>query len=584
MLLETSRTVYGYNGCMSDPSSHVGYCAWNPGIESEIPLAYRELETIYNPVNVFTSIDEIAQLVAETGLDALELVSFRPHRLALHELILRITADILVLEGEAEEDLGINFRQVSRRILQHYIEPYAPKIEQSYASVCADIEQFTRSEMDAVLQRLSPPKAPLPTFWQRLLGTKPRQPVMQQTREEREFELISAYRNRSRHAQNDIEAAVFRSLYRVLGSIVRTRGFIGNDAEYLVHVCSLHAINHLASRRVGRLVAECMRAAIDGEGYKLIPDARKPVLISLKGASASGKSSLRAMMRVMMAELGIEDQGYGTISPDIWRKLLLDYKSLGESYKYAGRFTSHEVSIIDVKLDRYIRAKAEKRRSIPHLVVDRFRFDSFAEEKISRVLHKTYVRYIDTMYMYFIVTPPEATVERGWQRGLERGRFKSVEDYLGHCVEAYSGMPKLLFKWLGNEKPRYFFEFLDNSVAKGEYPLLIARGSQKHMQIFRPEGFINIERYKRTNLRAKAPEQVSAAASELVVDRNLGFLRQCIQRIQRLEFIDTDSDGIYLTIESGRFEVSDQKLLQSKLEDATLRVILNELAPELLAK
>ncbi len=206
MLLETSRTVYGYNGCMSDPSSHVGYCAWNPGIESEIPLAYRELETIYNPVNVFTSIDEIAQLVAETGLDALELVSFRPHRLALHELIVRITADILVLEGEAEEDLGINFRQVSRRILQHYIEPYAPKIEQSYASVCADIEQFTRSEMDAVLQRLSPPKAPLPTFWQRLLGTKPRQPVMQQTREEREFELISAYRNRSRHAQNDIEA------------------------------------------------------------------------------------------------------------------------------------------------------------------------------------------------------------------------------------------------------------------------------------------------------------------------------------------------------------------------------------------
>ena len=148
------------------------------------------------------------------------------------------------------------------------------------------------------------------------------------------------------------------------------------------------------------------------------------------------------MLREMMTELGFEEHGYGTISPDIWRRMLLDYDALGESYKYAGRFTSHEINIIDTKLDHYIRAKADHRHSIPHLMVDRFRFDSFASEKITRVLHKTYVRYIDTMYMYFVVTPPEATVERGWERGLLRGRYKGVEECLGHFIEAYAGMPK----------------------------------------------------------------------------------------------------------------------------------------------
>ena len=96
------------------------YTAWNPGIESEIPVEYRELETIYNPANVFTTITQVKELATETGLVAEELISFRPHRLALHELIVRITADIVVLEGDTEEDLGINFRTIAKNLQQIY--------------------------------------------------------------------------------------------------------------------------------------------------------------------------------------------------------------------------------------------------------------------------------------------------------------------------------------------------------------------------------------------------------------------------------------------------------------------------------
>ena len=567
---------------MVEPSNNENFSAWNPGIESEIPPAYRELETIYDPANVLTSLAEINQLVADTGLSAMELISFRPQRLVLHELIVRITADVVVLEGETEEDLGINFRTITQRIFDHYVQPRLQQIEQSYQSACERIEGQVLRELDLFLERLSPVQAPPPTLWQRLTGSRAKPATPQQSRQEREFELINQYKARVLETNDEFEAAIFRSLYRVLGSITRTRGFIGNDRQYLAHVCVLHVCNYLSSRLIGRQLGELVNLAIEAEGYSRIPDAEKPVLFSLKGASASGKSWLRPMLRSKLASLGISGNDYGTISPDIWRKLLLDYQSLGESYKYAGRFTSHEVSVIDAKLDRYIRDKAKKSHSIPHLVVDRFRFDSFASEKIARVLHNTYVRYIDTMYMYFIVTPPEATVERGWLRGLERGRYKAVEDYLGHCVEAYAGMPKLLFKWLAYEKPRYSFKFYDNSVAKGSFPKLIARGTQGWMQIFDPARFIDIERFKRINIRASCAEQVAADPGDLTVKKNLGFLRQCINCIENIEFVDADSDRPYLAIKAGKFEIVDRQVFERKLADATLHEIISELAADLL--
>jgi hypothetical protein len=558
------------------------YSAWNPGIESEIPVEYRELETIYDPANVFTTINQVNELATETGLVPEELISFRPHRLALHELIVRITADIVVLEGELEEDLGISFRAIARQIFSKYIIPGLMQIEHSFDTMRTRIEDLTMRELETALLQQTPARSVKPSFWSRMLGSKPKPAVAPQSRQEREFELINSYKHSGLNADDELSAAVYRSLYRVLGSIATSRGFIGNDPEYLKNICVRHACNYLGSREIGKKVGILVDEAITAEGYQRIADAEIPILISLKGASAAGKSSLRPMLREMMTELGFEDHGYGTISPDIWRRMLLDYDALGESYKYAGRFTSHEINIIDTKLDHYIRAKAEHRHSIPHLMVDRFRFDSFASEKITRVLHKTYVRYIDTMYMYFVVTPPEATVERGWERGLVRGRYKAVEDFLGHCIEAYAGMPKLLFKWLASEKPRYFFEFLDNSVAKGTYPELIARGTQGEMQIYRPRSLIDIERFQRINVLATSPEQVAAPAEQLTVANNLGFLRQCIAKFKLIEFVDENTDTSFLTIRSGSFEISNAEIFSQHLADKTLHEIVELLAPDLL--
>ena len=559
------------------------YSAWNPGIDSEIPAAYRELETIYNPAHVFTRLDDVNEQAAETGLSPEELIGFRPHRLVLHELIVRITADIVVLEGENEEDLGINFRNIANQIFSQYIIPGLMQIEHGFDTMRTRIEDMTAFELERALVPQAAEKPAKTSLWWRLFKPKPKPAATHAlTRQEREFELINNFKQRGLEASDELSAAVYRSLYRILGSIATTRGFIGNDPDYLRKICVRHACNYLGSREIGRKVGALVNKAIETEGYARIADAENSILISLKGASAAGKSSLRPMLSEMMAQLGIEDHGYGTISPDIWRRMLADYEALGESYKYAGRFTSHEINVIDTKVDHYIRAKADKRQSIPHLMVDRFRFDSFASEKVTRVLHRTYVRYIDTMYMYFIVTPPEATVERGWERGQVRGRYKAVEDFLGHCVEAYAGMPKLLFKWTSHNKPVYFFEFLDNSVAKGTYPELIARGTQGKMQIYQLHSLIDIERYQRINVLATCPEEVAAPPEQLEVAKNLGFFKQCITRFGLIEFIDRASDNCYLRIRSGSFDICDTDLFKRNLADETLVEVVRLLAPDLL--
>ena len=561
-------------------SQEASFSAWNPGIVSNIPQEYQPLETIYQQDNVFTSQHEVEELCRETGLSQEELVQFRPARLVLHELIVRVSANIVVREGEHEEDLGIHFREIAQNIYDHYIQPELAGIEENFYILEKRLSTLVNSELENLL--FAPASTPQKTPWYSLFKPfKPEPKKSQETTAEKEFRLIASFREKGLKHDDPEEAAVYRSLYRVLGSISSTRGYLGQDRKLLARITIRHACNYYATRMIGDKVEGIVSAAIAAENYTRIPDAEKPILISLKGTSASGKSSLRPMLQDMIRQFGIEEDGYGTISPDIWRRLLLDYNSLGQASKYAGRLTSYEVNIIDSKLDHYIRTKAETSHSIPHMVVDRFRFDSFSSEKISRILHNTYVRYIDTMYMFFVITPPEETVVRGWERGQTRGRYKAVEDFLGHSVEAYTGIPKLLFKWLAHTKPQFVFEFLDNSVPKGAYPTTIARGTQSKIEIFDPVAFIDIQRYQHINVMADNPASVYLDRKALKVENNIEFLQQCIAKIERVDFIEADSNQVYLQSQHRKLELCNESVFRSVTANPEVASIFAIIAPDI---
>ncbi len=544
------------------------HSAWDPGLDSDIPPAYQKLETIFRSENVSSSASDVNELSTLTGLSHEKLVTFKPERLAVHELLIRVSASIVVSEGEDERELGKNFREIANTILSEYILPRMGEIKRAHTDLHSRVFQLVQQQLDETLFKTRTPVIDKRGLLSFLYRKKPQHQTEQtETIQEREHRAILAYKEKGLAADDELEIAVYKSLYRVLSLISGTRGYIGPDRAFLTELVCTHVCNRYGSRRIGLQIAPWIEEAIEVKNYTRAVHADAPVLISLKGASASGKSSLRPMLKQTLRNQGIASSGYATISPDIWRHFLLDYDSLGAAYKYAGRLTGREVIIIDGKLDRYIREKSNQDQAISHLLVDRFRFDSFSSERIGKVLHGTYVQYVDTMYMFFIVTPPEATVERGWERGLKTGRYKSVEDFLAHSVEAYAGMSKIFFKWLAYEKPLYRYEFLNNDVPKGTYPKTIASGTRQEINILSASGFINIERFRKINIKAKSPQQVYPDQALMSVDNNTGFLQQIVKDIPTVNFIDRATNTAYFRVHNRACKVLDKAIFTEKLKD-----------------
>jgi hypothetical protein len=193
----------------------------------------------------------------------------------------------------------------------------------------------------------------------------------------------------------------------------------------------------------------------------------------------------------LAGDIGVAWSDFALISPDIWRKQLLDYASLGAAYKYGGACTSEELRIIDQKLDRYMARKAE-RQATTHLLIDRFRFDSFAPES-AEAGSNLLTRFGHTVYLFFMITPPESLVERAWKRGLEVGRYKAVDDVLAHNIEAYTGMPEIFFTWALRADKQVHCEFLDNTVPFGTRPRTIAFGWNGELNVHDVHAMLNLQ-------------------------------------------------------------------------------------------
>src|SRR6185295_2655470 len=161
---------------------------------------------------------------------------------------------------------------------------------------------------------------------------------------------------------------------------------------------------------------------------------------------------------------------------------------------------------VDHKLDRYMANKA-KRDQISHLLIDRFRFDSFAPAS-SEAGSNLLTRFGHTIYLFFMITPPASLVDRAWARGLEFGRYKAVDDTLAHSVEAYSGMPPVFFTWVKRHDKRVHFEFLDNSVRMGEVPRTVAFGWNDEINVLDVKCMLDVERFRHVNVDAQAPESL----------------------------------------------------------------------------
>jgi hypothetical protein len=286
---------------------------------------------------------------------------------------------------------------------------------------------------------------------------------------------------------------------------------------------------------------------------------------------------VRPLQRAQAGEIGADPDDFAVISPDIWRKQLVDYATLGDTYRYGGAFTADEIFIIDRKLDRYMADKAQ-RGAMSHLLIDRFRFDSFAhdsDEAGSNLL----TRFGQEVYLTFLITPPESLVVRAWNRGLEVGRYKAVDDTLAHAVEAYSGMPQLFFTWAERTDKRVHFEFLDNSVPQGERPRTVAFGWNGEFTVLDVGCLLDVERYRRIDVDAKTPATLYPDPAALAPGANVTFLRECVLRLAAVNFADQATGRIYARIESGTPVFVDPEALAAATADRDIGIALRTVVP-----
>ena len=559
------------------------YSAWNPGLDSLLPREYLPLSTIFRADNVSTSVAKAYELADFCGLPVEELVAFRAERLTVHELLVQVTTGIAVPDGRDDEDLGRNFREIAATILDRFIAPHREELARVFDELRRKASAIIARELAEALARPTMQVGTSQSAGSRWLfasGKSGKRSQPSETIAERDLRIASEWLNKAQKTHDRLEAGSFGALHRVATAVIGQHGRLLGDTALLEELAVTLLCNHYGSEAIGEAILPFVQQAVTSEGFRFLPRQDKPVVMNVKGASASGKSSMRPSQKMLAGKLGLPWDEFALISPDIWRKFLLDYASLGTAYKYAGTLTGHEIEIIDKKLDRRMARRAAL-GEMPHLLIDRFRFDSFVpnlEEGSSRLL----TRFGELIYMFFMITPPETTVERAWTRGLKVGRYKAVEDLLAHNVEAYAGMPELFFTWALIAGKRVHYEFLDNSVAEGCPPRTVAFGWNGEMTILDVKSMIDIERFRKINIRAQKAADVYAAM-DLSPQSNVDFLKRCAHWIPVINFADYETGEIYARLQGGKWIWRNEQRFERALDNPDARAGLLAVARNLYA-
>ena len=539
-----------------------GEHAWNPGLESTIPGELMPQVTLFRPENAFITYAEARELGEFCGLSPPDVVYFRPERLIVHELLIRVTADLYVPDGPNYEDLGISLRGMVDKIYRDHVLPKLDTVLPVYEDVRTRAIGYVGQELDryyAPTSRASNDEGG-ESFFGRLFGGKKDKAVFDAP-PVTELDLINDWTVRRKSSEDRFERACVSALLKVVGAIYGSRGRLVGDRQLVSDLVVRMVCNDVGSEELGRAVDSIVREAAGAEGYVFLPPQEKPVIMNVKGSSAAGKSTIRNDQMRLAKKLNVPWEHFAVISPDYWRKYLLDYGSLGEHAKYAAMLTGQELEIVDVKLDRYMAAKAA-RHEISHLLIDRFRFDSFLLEHERAADSKLLTRFGELVFMFFVITAPEATVERAYQRGIKTGRYKAVDDLLYHNVEAYTGMPDLFFSWASAQGKRIHYEFLDNNVGQDDRPRTVAFGWNGDMVILDVGVMLEIDRYRKVNVKAKQEKEVFKANS-LDPNRNTGFLKRCARHLKSVTFADYDTGRVYGRMEAGKWVWRDDAYMCS---------------------
>jgi hypothetical protein len=104
-------------------------------------------------------------------------------------------------------------------------------------------------------------------------------------------------------------------------------------------------------------------------------------------------------------------------------------------------------------------------------------------------------------------------------------------------------------------------------------PLTVAFGWNGEMTIFDLKRLLDIDRFRKINIRAQKPEEVYVD-SELAPERNVGFLKRCARLIPIINFADRATGRVYARLEQGKWTWRDEQQISHMLADPDVRAAI----------
>src|ERR1700722_95259 len=191
------------------------YGPWNPGVESSLPSEFLPLSTVFSSANVSSSVDDVQELNGFCGLAIERLSTFRPERLALHEVLIRVMADLSVPDGEKYEDLGVNFRQMTATIMGKYILPELPEINCVFEQLKRQASDFIDKAQDAISTCNDDVSAARkPSWWRRFVPVRKKAEARTNTwtGANQDLVAIAGWRTKAQSIRDPFERAGYQAL------------------------------------------------------------------------------------------------------------------------------------------------------------------------------------------------------------------------------------------------------------------------------------------------------------------------------------------------------------------------------------
>ncbi|MEK9719041.1 MAG: hypothetical protein VW520_07715, partial [Candidatus Puniceispirillum sp.] len=228
------------------PAEKPPFDAWNPGLTSALPPRLLPLVTLFQPENSDVGYADAKEAADFCGLPVEELCALKTERLVVHEVLIRVTADLSVPDGPSYEYLGLQLRGMVDRLYRHYMVPQMDDISAAFDAVCDQAGTVLDRLVSDAFDQGAGKTAVSRGFLGRFFRPKVQAPVT-------DVDLANGWRNRL-GAADDLTEACLLALLAVADGIMGKQGKMVRDKALITRLALRVFRNDYGSRAVGQII------------------------------------------------------------------------------------------------------------------------------------------------------------------------------------------------------------------------------------------------------------------------------------------------------------------------------------------